>query len=100
MQTVRKAGCVESELLNRHIKQVKAEKNRNGRISDNGSNLSNKLPDRISGRVIRLVEKYIHLGNPNQPLSSRYSFGDFPVILLKYLPKKDCDGKCKESQTC
>lgn len=77
-----------------------AEKNRNGRISDNGSNLSNKLPDRISGRVIRLVEKYIHLGNPNQPLSSRYSFGDFPVILLKYLPKKDCDGKCKESQTC
>lgn len=43
VQTVRKAGCVELELLNRHIKQVKAEKNRNGRISDNGSNLFNAL---------------------------------------------------------
>ena len=30
-------------IMNRHIKQVKAEKNRNGRISDNGSNLFNAL---------------------------------------------------------
>ena len=29
-----------------------------------------------------------------------YSFGDFPVIRLKYLPKTDCEGKLRWSLIC
>ena len=31
---------------------------------------------------------------------SLYAFGDIPVSLLKYLPKKDWDGKLSSSPIC